>query len=160
MSHEGREGVTTMQEPNQHSGTGWFRMYPSALVRISVMILLFAGCNGGDSAPPPPTTTSTVSQNTNVAGQWALSWVPANLSPSEACHMNVTLAPTGDIVTTDVHGLQGPQKGTSTIKGQALTIVVAGYTFNGTLDSSGKTATGTMTNLNSGEVTPGSATRV
>lgn len=74
--------------------------------------------------------------------------------------MNVTLAASGDIVTTDFHGLQGPQKGTSAINGPTLTIAVAGYTFTGTLDSAGKTATGTMTNLTTGEITPGTATRV
>jgi hypothetical protein len=74
--------------------------------------------------------------------------------------MNVTLAGNGDIVTTDFHGLQGPQKGTGAINGSTLTIAVSGYQFAGTLDSSGKTATGTMTNQTTGEVTPGTATRV
>ena len=143
-----------MQEQKRHPGMGRLGINTSSLIRICALVLLLAGCNGSDSAPPPTTNT-----NQSVAGQWALSWVPANLPPSEACHMSVTLAANGDITATDFHGLQGPQKGTGSINSPTLAIMVAGYAFTGTLDSSGKTATGTMTNLTTGETTPATATR-
>ena len=145
-----------MQEHSRLQRIGRFGTNTSNAIRICALVLLLAGCDPTPAPPPPATNTA----NQSIAAQWALSWVPSNLPPSEACHMNVTVAATGDITTTDFHGLQGPQKGMGTINGSTLNITVAGYAFTGTLDSSGKTATGTMTNQNTGEVTPGTATRV
>ena len=101
----------------------------------AILLTAYWGCSP-DPAPPPP-------QNTSVAGTWEVICEP----PNNDCYgFTFTFSPNGDIINSDLPGLEGVVQGTASIANGVLTILVnEQITFVGTLDALGNIAKGTLT---------------
>ncbi len=101
------------------------------------LALVLAACVGDDVTP----------QNTNVAGTWAVTCQPVN----EDCpNFSISFDAAGDITNVDIDGHVGAQRGTGTIKDGVLAFKIGFggvYEFSGMLDGAGRSATGSLTNL-------------
>jgi hypothetical protein len=102
-------------------------------------VAVLSGCGGGDSSSPPAQNSS---QSTAVGGQWAVTCQPQS---SDCPNFSFTFSPNGDVIASDLPGQSGVTKGHASIDNGVLSFVIdRRYTFQGTLDASGNTATGTL----------------
>ena len=116
-------------------------MYIRYLKRVLVgavagTVLLVAGCS--DDVTP---------QNTDIAGMWSVVCMPVN----EDCpNFAIGFSANGDITQLDIDGNDGVQRGNGEIVEGVMSFRIGrgpAYVFQGTLDGSGRSATGTVTNF-------------
>ena len=86
-------------------------------------------------------------QNTNVAGKWQIACQPVN----EDCpNFAIAFDADGDITEYDLDGHKGAARGRGSIADGKLLFKVGletAYEFRGTLNSTGRTAAGSVTNF-------------